>query len=155
MSITYVGLQTTSFQSPNTCVYRDGDVVEYRQEPIPDSKFHAELEAQAEGASPPAETSVQEEKFRYWSDYSMVYYHPRSLQRLPDPPDWEDSEGEWGSGGEMFERQEEVSSVLDSTSPSVKSYLALHQDTDFMEDAFRAFVEECDNLQVSSFSRLV
>ena len=102
-------LQSTSFQSSD----RDGDVVEYRQDPIPDSKFHAELEAQAEGASPPADTSVREEKFRYWSDYSMVYYHPRSLQRLPDPPDWEDSEGEWGSGGEMFERQDEVSYVLD------------------------------------------
>ncbi|KAI0085539.1 Misato segment II tubulin-like domain-containing protein [Irpex rosettiformis] len=111
----------------------EGDVVEYRQDPIPPSQFHKDLEEEEQkegrddGPHSTEKASTRREKIRYWSDYTMVYYHPRSLQRLPDLPDWDDSEGDWGSGEEMFERHDE--------------------DTDFMEGSFRTFVEECDHLQ--------
>ncbi|KAI0339177.1 tubulin nucleotide-binding domain-like protein [Trametopsis cervina] len=102
------------------------NVVQYRQDPIPLSQYHAQIEA---GESTPNEQNKATEprKIRYWSDYSLVYYHPRSLQRLPDVPEWEEAEGDWISNGELFNKYDD--------------------EYDLMEGEFRAFVEECDNLQ--------
>jgi len=56
-----------------------------------------------------------------------VFFHPRSLHRLPNLADWQNEEGDWSLGKEEFERYD--------------------QDADLMEESFRLFVEECDNLQ--------
>jgi len=45
---------------------------------------------------------------RYWSDFNRVYYLPRSLQKLPDPPEWESTDPGWIQGQEMFARHNEV-----------------------------------------------
>ena len=45
---------------------------------------------------------------RYWSDFDRVYYHPRSLQKLPDPPEWKSTDLGWNQGHEMFARHNEV-----------------------------------------------
>lgn len=74
----------------------------------------------------PHEAQVQESDVKFWSDYSRVNLHPRGVHRLPDLPDWEDMEGDWVNGADTFERYDE--------------------DNDFIEDSFRAFVEECDHL---------
>lgn len=86
---------------------RDGNVVEYRQEAIPESKYHTQLKA-AEGTDESAE-NIATSSIRYWSDYSLVDLHPRSLQRLPDVPEWEDVNGDWVGGGEAFTKFDEVS----------------------------------------------
>ncbi|KAI0684692.1 tubulin domain-containing protein [Cytidiella melzeri] len=101
----------------------EGEVVEYRQDQIPPSQHHAELDVEEEISRP----GTGHASPRYWSDYNLVYYHPRSVQRLPDVPDWEDAEGDWISNSEMFEKYDE--------------------EVDLTDGAFRMFVEECDNLQ--------
>jgi hypothetical protein len=45
---------------------------------------------------------------RYWSDFGLVYYLPRSLQKLPDPPEWKLTDLGWIQGHEMFTRHNEV-----------------------------------------------
>ena len=126
-------------------------MVEYRSEPISRSDYHTQLDAQeqdgAHTASDEEEAlTVEESKIRYWSDYSRVFFHPRSIHRLPDLPEWGDMDGDWAAGVETWQKYDDVSSmymwVMASQIPK------LVQDTDFMEDSFRTFVEECDNLQV-------
>jgi len=41
---------------------------------------------------------------RYWSDFDRVYYLPRSVQKLPDPPEWKSTNLGWIQGHEMFTR---------------------------------------------------
>ncbi|OCH91306.1 mtDNA inheritance protein Dml1 [Obba rivulosa] len=103
----------------------NGNVVEYRQDSIPKSSYHTHLEE--ETAYPEASAPVKTSNIRYWSDYSRVYFHPRSLQKLPDHADWESLEGDWNAGREEFARHD--------------------SETSLMEDSFRLFVEECDALQ--------
>ncbi|KAF7791259.1 hypothetical protein EIP86_002273 [Pleurotus ostreatoroseus] len=124
--------ETTAQDAEDITSDWNGDVVEYRQDPVPKSDYHTQFEASEDledkkTDDPDALAHADADKIRYWADYSRVYLHPRSIQRLPDLPDWEVSEGDWAKGLEEFNRLEE--------------------DTDFMEETFRAFVEECDNLQ--------
>lgn len=94
--------------------FRNGETVEYRSEPIARSDYHTKLDLHGDGAmhggntNDTEETQVEESKVRYWSDYSRVVFHPRSIQRLPDLPDWEDTEGDWASGLETFRKYDEV-----------------------------------------------
>jgi hypothetical protein len=82
--------------------------VEYRQERISQSQFHEELEAAlVEGGDSGIKTN-NINVVRYWSDYSLVEYHPRSIHRLPDAPEWEDPCGDWSNSGETFNRYDEV-----------------------------------------------
>lgn len=92
-------------------------MVEYRQEPIPPSDYHTLLEHEA--AADDRHTANNDDKLkvapraadpdvRFWSDYSRVFLHPRSSQRLPDTPDWESTEGNWLWSKETFERHNAV-----------------------------------------------
>ena len=98
---------------------RNAGVVEYKQDTISKSSYHAQLDdvdetagrngqmtvgGEGSGTEPHADSS----KIRYWADYTRVSFHPRSIQRLPDLPDWEVLEGDWVKGKEEFERLEEV-----------------------------------------------
>ncbi|TFY63898.1 hypothetical protein EVJ58_g2947 [Rhodofomes roseus] len=112
----------------------NGGVAEYRQDHIPPSNYHVQLDHEAGDDDKSLETDedgvapqVSESDVRFWSDYSRVFLHPRSMRRLPDPPDWESTEGNWVGSKDAFERH--------------------NTDTDLMEESFRSFVEECDNLQ--------
>ncbi|KAI9068825.1 tubulin nucleotide-binding domain-like protein [Trametes sanguinea] len=112
----------------------DGGMVQYHQDPIPKSDYHtrldqelAESDEQRENAKTPV--TVDASNIRFWSDYSRVYYHPRSIQKLPDLADWERSEGEWQSSREAFANHEHAS------------------EHEIMENEVRLFVEECDALQ--------
>lgn len=104
-------------------VIRNGDIVEYRQDSVSSAQPSAEQNpvAEREEDVPPNTTSTVEATentgltVRYWSDYSLVDYHPRSMQRLPDVPEWEEVEGDWKSGGETFDRFDEVRHYVDLT----------------------------------------
>ncbi|KAH8101289.1 tubulin nucleotide-binding domain-like protein [Cristinia sonorae] len=99
----------------------NGAVDELRQPAVPKSKYQTCLES---GDDVSQEDSKD---IRYWSDYSHVSYHPRTPQRLPDVADYENTEGDWELSRDAFTKYNES--------------------TDLMEDAFRFFVEECDNIQ--------
>jgi hypothetical protein len=52
--------------------------------------------------------AIDNTDIRYWSDFTRIYYLPRSLQKLPDPPEWESTDLGWIQGHEMFTRHNEV-----------------------------------------------
>lgn len=114
---------------------RSGPTVEYRQEAISTSDYHAKLEAEAQKTKDEASNSnvnehanVDESRIRYWSDYSRVFFHHRSMHRLPDVPEWEDVEGDWKKSSETFEKYDEVSQ-LTVFSHSMPSYTVLRSTT--------------------------
>ncbi|OJT12345.1 Protein dml-1 [Trametes pubescens] len=105
----------------------EGGVVEYRQDPIPKSAYQARLEAGESDELEDKDVTTDTSNVRFWSDYSRVYYHPRSFQKLPDLAEWERAEGEWNASKETFEKHE--------------------HEHDIMDDDVRFFIEECDGLQ--------
>ncbi|OCL03467.1 protein DML1 [Glonium stellatum] len=94
-----------------------------RQPPIAPSPYQTHLDA---GLAPPLLTTSA---VRYWSDYSRLYYHPKSLIQL--------SEFEVGDTLMPFERWE-VGAELFGT---------LDAEFDLLDRDLRPFVEECDGLQ--------
>lgn len=100
-----------------------GKIVEYRQDLIAKSAYQSHLEA---GSTLSKEIpSVGD--IRYWSDFDRVYYLPRSLQKMPDPPEWESTDLGWIQGHEMFKRH--------------------NKDTELMDGSVRLFVEDCESMQ--------
>jgi hypothetical protein len=101
-------------------VRRNGETVEYRRDPIARSDYHARLDSDVvDGSKDDTEDiRVAEPKVRYWSDYSRVFFHHRSINRLPDLPDWEDTEGDWVAGAELFQKYDEVYCFLSGVRPS-------------------------------------
>ncbi|KAF8528707.1 hypothetical protein JB92DRAFT_2862224, partial [Gautieria morchelliformis] len=110
-----------------------GPISEHLQDPIPQSSYHARLDAgedeededgldvemdEGEHDSVPDLTS----SIRFWSDYSRMFYHPRGLHRILDPAEWEREAG-W---------------------PQVSVHT---QNQAVLEDSFRLFAEECHLLQ--------
>lgn len=79
---------------------RNGGIAEYRQAPIKKSGYHASLEDQDEGNPT--------EDIRYWSDFNRVYYVPRTVQKIPDAPDWESTDIDWNTGQDLFSHYNEV-----------------------------------------------
>ncbi|KAJ3476453.1 hypothetical protein NLI96_g11147 [Meripilus lineatus] len=115
----------------------NGSIVEYRQDALPKSEYQAHLEEEfgGEGSSSHFRDSIDESSsyrpatssVRYWSDYSRVALHPRTTQRIPNVPEYENHDGDWVLGRDTFKRYDEEISL--------------------MEGSFRVFVEECDSLQ--------
>lgn len=66
---------------------------------------------------------------RYWSDYSRVYYHPKSLIQLHD--------FELNSATQPFDRYGTGSELFET----------LDRDHDLLDRDFRPFTEECDMMQ--------
>jgi hypothetical protein len=84
---------------------RNGNIVKYKQDPITKSEYHEQIKHGDEDVSYYRD---DEPDVRYWSDFNRLYYTPRSVQRLPDTADWEDAEGNWQKGQELFRRFDEV-----------------------------------------------
>jgi hypothetical protein len=93
-------------------LFRHDGIVEYRQDLITKSSYQSRMEAGSTLSEEiPHDTNPQLQgvgDIRYWSDFDRVYYLPRSLQKLPDPPDWESTDLGWIQGHEMFTRYNEV-----------------------------------------------
>ncbi|KAK0630824.1 tubulin domain-containing protein [Bombardia bombarda] len=101
-----------------------GPTTTLHQPPIPPSAYLTALDA---GLSPA--TPLHPRDVRYWSDFSRVFYHPRSAIQL--------NEYELGSSLMPFERYasgEELFSELD-------------KEHDVLDRDLRAFVEEADQMQ--------
>jgi hypothetical protein len=92
--------------------FRNGDIVECRQDPIPKSAYQSHMEGSTLSDETPYDSGprlIQDAgDIRYWSDFDRVYYLPRSLQKLPDPPEWKSTDLGWIQGHEMFTRHNEV-----------------------------------------------
>lgn len=91
--------------------------MEYRQEVIPQSSYHAQLETRGDDET---KNGMEHEALRddalnsvhFWSDFSRVFFHPRGLLRIPDRPHWE-TEASWSGGTERFNEFESVKFYVD------------------------------------------
>ncbi|KAJ6554978.1 Misato segment II tubulin-like domain-containing protein [Mycena vulgaris] len=100
--------------------------VEHKQEPVRKSHYQTDMEELDLDAGATS-SADQLADVRYWSDFNRVYYVPRTVQKVPDIPEWEDAEGNWAAGSDRFTRFDE--------------------DTGLMEGALRLFLEECETIQ--------
>ncbi|KAL5115679.1 mtDNA inheritance, partitioning of the mitochondrial organelle [Pleosporales sp. CAS-2024a] len=94
-----------------------------RTQPIPQSTYQEHLDA---GLNPPP---LDSSSVRYWSDYSRVFYHPKSIAQLSE---FEVNDQlmpfeKWEVGMELFEK--------------------LEREVDLVDRDLRPFVEECDGIQ--------
>ncbi|KAG5648222.1 hypothetical protein DXG03_006179 [Asterophora parasitica] len=106
----------------------NGEVSEYRQELVPKSIYHSGLdEMDDHDTNESANDTDSSEAVRYWSDFNRVYYIPRTVQKLPDPPEWENPDGDWDYGQTLFSQYDE--------------------DHALVEGDLRLFLEECDSPQ--------
>lgn len=94
-----------------------------RQEPINPSAFQESLDA---GTQAPELTTSS---VRYWSDFSRVFYHPRSIVQL--------NEYELNSSLMPFEKW----------SMGEELFASLDKDHDIVDRDLRPFVEEADQMQ--------
>lgn len=87
--------------------HRDNEIAEYRQDRIPNGEFQTVL---AEGLTEEGAVHLADldAEVRYWSDFNRVSFIPRTIQRLPDSPDWENTDGDWNVGKELFARYNAV-----------------------------------------------
>lgn len=85
---------------------RHGGVLRQEQERIPRSEYHSRLDL--EGGSDAAEPIAT--KIRYWSDFSRVFFDPKSIQAVPDAPEL--VEGDWSASREAFSRYDDVRTLL-------------------------------------------
>jgi len=92
---------------------RNGGLIEYRQDLIGKSDYQLRMEAESEDSLEVLWTpSIQNHhNVRYWSDFSRVYFLPRSLQKLPET-DWEQKTHNWVEGQEMFSSFNEVNIMV-------------------------------------------
>ncbi|KAF2728617.1 protein DML1 [Polyplosphaeria fusca] len=94
-----------------------------RTQPIPQSAYQTHLDA---GLNPP---QLTRSAVRFWSDYSRVYFHPKSLIQLSE---FDVNDGlmpfeKWEVGMELFEKSE--------------------READLVDRDLRPFIEECDQIQ--------
>ncbi|KAH8169531.1 tubulin domain-containing protein [Sarocladium implicatum] len=109
-------------ESDPTSLWPGRQVVE-KQKPLQPSEYQQSLDA---GTAAPTLTTSS---VRYWSDFSRVFYHPRSLVQLYDY--------ELDSSIRPFDRFAAGSDLFQS----------LDKDDDILDRDFRPFVEECDRMQ--------
>ncbi|EQL34455.1 hypothetical protein RJZ56_000552 [Blastomyces dermatitidis] len=101
----------------------DGNKVVHRQPAIPQTEYQKNLDV---GLPLPQLTA---ESVRYWSDFNKVYYHPKSIVQL--------NEYELNSQLMPFENWEIGEDLFRS----------LDREHDILDRDFRAFAEECDQMQ--------
>ncbi|KAG9255216.1 tubulin domain-containing protein [Emericellopsis atlantica] len=100
-----------------------GQSVVQKQQPIEQSEYQKNLDAGADTSQ------LTQNKVRYWSDFSRIYYHPKSLVQLYDY--------ELNSSIRPFERYAAGTELFDS----------LDKEHDIVDRDMRPFVEECDRMQ--------
>ncbi|KIM70065.1 hypothetical protein SCLCIDRAFT_502924 [Scleroderma citrinum Foug A] len=101
-----------------------GTVQRQEQERIRQSEYHALLETEVDSNAMDHD-QFHETKVRYWSDYSRVFFDPKSIQPVPDALGI--VEGDWMTNHELFRRYD--------------------GNTELMEGPLRLLIEECDNFQ--------
>ncbi|KAF1942911.1 mtDNA inheritance protein dml1 [Clathrospora elynae] len=106
-----------------TGVWPSKPIVQRTGQTIPQSAYQEHLNA---GLAPPP---LSKSSVRYWSDYSRVFYHPKSIVQLSefDVNDRLMPFEKWEVGMEHFEK--------------------LEREVDLVDRDLRPFVEECDGIQ--------
>lgn len=102
---------------------RRGQTITHRQPSIPTNDYQQHLN---QGLDPP---QLSLDNVRFWSDYSRVFYHPRSIVQIYETEldSGHRSFDQWKQGGELF--------------------TSLEKEQDLFDRDVRPFVEECDQPQ--------
>lgn len=111
------------FLSLSDTLRRSGPSQIHKQQPVNPSAYQQSLDA---GTQPP---QLSSSSVRYWSDFSRVYYHPKSLVQLYD-----------------FELHSPTM-PFDRFSMGAELFGSLNRDHDIVDRDWRPFVEECDRMQ--------
>lgn len=114
---------STTTAGPTSSSLWGGPTVVQRQDPIAPSAYQQSLDA---GLEPPRPTT---DTVRYWSDFSRVFYHPRSVVQLNDY--------ELNSSLVPFERWDTGEEL----------FAGLDRDQDIVDRDLRPFAEEADQMQ--------
>lgn len=94
----------------------------YTQEPIPRYRFKeddedddekkkdqsGEREDLEEKEVPQAAPAPEAPRIQFWSDFDMMYYHPRTIQKINTMPDWEQGRGDWNWGKDLYKEYDRV-----------------------------------------------
>ncbi|KAH7886241.1 Misato segment II tubulin-like domain-containing protein [Phlebopus sp. FC_14] len=103
----------------------EGPVVREEQARIPESEYHALLDREGDELDDEGMGVRPDVRIRYWSDFSRVFFDPKSIQAVPDASGI--IEGDWRTNRESFQRYDE--------------------DTELMDSSLRLLIENCDNFQ--------
>ena len=104
--------------------HRNGNVVVQEATPIPQSDYQRGLD---EGLPTPPKLTT--ETVRFWSDFSRVFYHPRSVVQINDY--------ELGSTLMPFEKWESGEEL----------FAGIDKEHDLLDWDVRVWAEECDQMQ--------
>lgn len=97
--------------------------VVHRSQPIPENPYQTHLSNDL-----PA-PSLTPSTVHYWSDYTRVFYHPKSLQQLSE-----------------FEVNDQLL-PFESYDVGIDLFEKLEREVDLVDKDLRPFIEECDGLQ--------
>ncbi|KAF9245655.1 tubulin domain-containing protein [Melanogaster broomeanus] len=101
-----------------------GDVIHQEQEQISQSEYHSLLKDEDDFGDVEEEKAI-DTNIRYWSDFSRVFFDPKSIQAVPDAS--EIVESDWSASRQIFQRYDE--------------------DTELMDGSLRLLIEDCHNFQ--------
>ncbi|KAF7312978.1 hypothetical protein MKEN_00982500 [Mycena kentingensis (nom. inval.)] len=95
--------------------WSENTVSKFAQERITKSQYQTNMEEFEPDGVNAEEMShmAQLRDVRFWSDFNRVYYVPRTVQKLPDLPEWDDGDGNWGASAERFRRYDEARYGID------------------------------------------
>ncbi|CAK7274712.1 mtDNA inheritance, partitioning of the mitochondrial organelle [Sporothrix epigloea] len=122
-----------------------GRTVIQRETPILPSAYVQSLDAGVAPIEPLSPATV-----RYWSDYSRVYFHPRSLIEVGDEPEISGPANSAAANGTSASHHNEAASAVsrDYTWADGETLFAeLDREHDLLDRDMRRFVEEADQMQ--------
>ncbi|KAF5378475.1 hypothetical protein D9615_007082 [Tricholomella constricta] len=95
----------------------NGEITEYKQDPIPKSTYHSSLEESddQDNIESTRDINASDEAVRYWSDFNRVFYIPRTVQKLPDLAEWESPDGDWNHGHNSFSQYDEDHALMEGS----------------------------------------
>ena len=104
--------------------FRNGNVVVQKESLIPKSEYQHGLD---EGLAVPPKLTT--DTVRFWSDFSRVFYHPRSIKQINDY--------ELGSTLMPFEKWDSGEEL----------FATMDKEHDLLDRDVRVWAEECDQMQ--------
>ncbi|OAA65930.1 mtDNA inheritance protein [Niveomyces insectorum RCEF 264] len=132
------GGSSSSSRSRQRALWDAGSVVVHRAAPILPSAYTQSLDAGLPQAAPLTPAAV-----RYWSDYSRVYYHPRSLIAVGD----EDPAGPRADNPADGGLGPETATATNGFAAGEALFTRLDREHDLLDRDLRPFVEEADHMQ--------
>lgn len=122
-----------------------GRTVVQRETPILPSAYTQSLDTGLPPTEPLTPATV-----RYWSDYSRVYYHPRSLIEVGDEPEVSAPQGAPAANGTSGDSSANAATAKPreyTWGDGETLFTELDREHDLLDRDMRPFVEEADHMQ--------